>query len=36
MKVFGLSLTSILILVFIFWLGTRFPDAFGNLPLLGR
>ena len=36
MRIFGLSLTSILILVLIFWLGTKFPNAFGHLPLLGK
>ncbi len=28
MKIFGLSLTTIAILVAVFWVGTRFPNAF--------
>jgi hypothetical protein len=36
MKIFGLSLTSLFILLGFFWLGTRFPNAFGSLPLLGK
>jgi hypothetical protein len=36
MRIFGLSLTSILILVLFFWLGTKFPNAFGGLPILGK
>ena len=36
MKIFGISLTSILILLLFFWMGTRFPNVFGSLPLLGK
>lgn len=36
MRIFGFSLTSILILIGIFWLGTKFPNAFGSLPVLGK
>lgn len=36
MRIFGLSLTSILILVLFFWLGTKFSGAFGSLPILGK
>lgn len=31
MKIFGLSFTTIAILVFIFWLGTKFPNTFSKL-----
>jgi len=36
MRIFGFSITSLLILLFIFWVGTRFPNAFGSLPILGK
>ena len=36
MKIFGFSITSIIVLMLFFWLGTRFPNAFGSLPLLGK
>lgn len=36
MKIFGLSLFAILVYVFVFWLGTRFPNAFGSLPVIGK
>lgn len=31
MRIFGLSLTTILILVFAFYMGTRFPNTFAKL-----
>lgn len=36
MRIFGVSVTTIVVLVAVFWLGTRFPNAFGSLPLLGK
>lgn len=36
MRFFGLSLTSVLILGLFFWLGTKFPNVFGGLPILGK
>jgi hypothetical protein len=36
MKIFGFSLTTILVLMLFFWLGTRFPNAFGSLPVIGK
>lgn len=36
MKVFGFSFTTILVLILVFWIGTRFPNAFGNIPVLGK
>jgi hypothetical protein len=36
MKIFGFSLTSLLVLLLFFWMGTRFPNTFGSLPILGR
>lgn len=36
MKIFGFSLTTIFVLMLFFWVGTRFPNAFGSLPILGK
>jgi len=36
MRIFGLSLTSLFILFLFFWLGTKFPNTFGNIPIIGR
>ena len=36
MKIFGISLTTLFVLVGFFWLGTKFPNTFGNLPVIGK
>lgn len=36
MKILGFSLTSLLILLAFFWAGTKFPNTFGNIPILGK
>ncbi len=35
MKVMGFSVTTILVLVAVFWLGTKFPNTFARVPVLG-
>jgi len=35
MRILGFSLMSLLWLLFFFWLGTRFPNAFSRVPIIG-
>ena len=35
MKILGFSMTTIVFLVFVFWAGTKFPNAFSRVPVLG-
>jgi hypothetical protein len=36
MRIFGFSLTTILVLLVVFYLGTRFPNAFNKVPIVGN
>jgi len=36
MRILGFSIVTLFWLFFFFWLGTRFPNSFGSLPVIGK